>query len=202
MASATPIDGRCAAKVGTGYCEKHPMTGQLRCGTHGGRAPQAIAAATRRQQEARAAVLATTYGLPVEIDPVDALLGELWRTQGAVLWLEAQIRALEPAALTWGVTEVAQVHASQFAGTNRTEAAGITPLLEVYLRERKHLAQLSKDCVTVGIELRMEQRIKTIGQDFHDLVTRVVTALGHDVADPDVSRLIVASLREPAEVAA
>lgn len=195
MASAEPIDGRCAAKVGAGYCEKHPMVGQNRCGTHGGRAPQAIAAAERRQQEARAAALAVTYGLPVEIDPVDALLGELWRTQGAVLWLEVQIRALTPEGLTWGVTSVVDKGATEFTGIDRTEAAGITPLLEVYMRERKHLAQLSKDCVTVGIELRMEQRMKAVGQEFHALLTRVVTALGHDLADPAVVDVVVTEMR-------
>lgn len=179
------------------------MIGQVRCGSHGGRAPQAIAAAARRDQEARAAALAVTYGLPVEIDPVDALLGELWRTQGAVLWLEAQIRALTPDALTWGVTSVVDKGATEFTGIDRTEAAGITPLLEVYMRERKHLAQLSKDCVTVGIELRMEQRMRSIGAEFKDRLTAVVTALGHDATEPAVLELIVSVLRgQPTELVA
>lgn len=139
--------------------------------------------------------LAVTYGLPVQVDPVDALLGELWRTQGAVLWLEAQIRDLEAADLTWGVTEIATKNATQFAGTDTIKSAAVHPLLEVYQRERKHLAQLSKDCVSVGIELRMQQRMKDVGAEFHALLTRVVGALGHSLQDPQVVQVVADELR-------
>lgn len=197
MPDAAPVDGRCGAKLSgkPGYCAKPPMHGQARCGTHGGRAPQALAAAERRQQEARAAALAVTYGLPVEIDPVDALLGELWRTQGAVLWLGEQIRALEAREVTWGQTEVTHKTATEFSGIDTTEAAVPHVLVELYQRERAHLAKVSRDCVSVGIELKLAQRMEAIGADVMAKIGQVVRALGHDPESPEVLALVVSVLR-------
>jgi hypothetical protein len=171
------------------------MTGQARCRMHGGSAPQARAAAERRQAEARALALATTYGLPVEVDPVDALLGELWRTQGAVLWLQAQIERLTPEEVHWGRTEVKEVHSTEFGGTDTTEAAAPHVLVQLYQRERAHLAKVSRDCVAVGVELRMQARMEAIGADVMAKLGQVLRALGHDPDSPEVLRLVVGVLR-------
>lgn len=187
---------RCGARTRDGDgCVNRPMHGQARCRMHGGSTPVAKAAAERRQLEARAAALATTYGLPVEIDPVDALLGELWRTQGVVLWLGEQIRLLAPEAVTWGLTEVRDVGASQFVGEDRTEAMRVHALVDLYQRERAHLAKVSRDCVSVGIELKLAQRMEAIGADVMAKLGQVLRALGHDPDDPTVLRLVVAVLR-------
>lgn len=162
---------------------------------HGGATPVARSAAARRQQEARLAALATTYGLPVEVDPVDALLGELWRTQGAVLWLQAQIQALEAADVTWGKTSAVDKGATEFPGTDTTEAAVPHVLIELYQRERAHLARVSRDCVSVGIELKLAQRMEAIGADVMAKLGAILTRLGHDPDDPSVLRLVIGVLR-------
>jgi hypothetical protein len=202
MASSAPIEGRCAAHVNRsernpdgGFCEKWPLAGQRRCGTHGGASPQAKAAADRRRQEASVAALAVTYGLPVEIDPVDALLGELWRTQGAVLWLQAQIADLAPEEIGWGQTEVKTVNSVEFGGTDTTEAAAINVLVQLYQRERQHLAKVSRDCVSVGIELKLAQRMDAIASDVMSKLAVILRALGHDPEDRQVLRLVVNVLR-------
>lgn len=207
MASPAPIEGRCGAWVKPservpdgGYCEKWPLDNQRRCGSHGGLAPQSKAAAQRRGLQASAAALAVTYGLPVEVDPVDALLGELWRTQGIVLWLQAQIADLEAEAVHWGTTEVKEVHSTEFGGTDTTQAAAAHVLIELYQRERAHLAKVSRDCVAVGVELRMAQRMEAIGADVMAKLGAILRALGHDPEDRDVLRLVVGVLRGGAPV--
>lgn len=198
MASPEPIAGRCAARVkpkpeqgrAGGYCELRPMTGQTRCRSHGGRAPQNMKAAERREALAEAEAAAVTFGLPVKVDPIDALLGELWRTQGAVQWLERQIRAIEPDALTWGLTEVAEVHASQFTGTNRTESARIHGLMALYQTERQHLTLVSEKCVKVGIAAKEQQRMEMLGGLLLDRMSVLAAAAGLDPASVAVAELI------------
>jgi len=200
MASAEPTDGACAARIRKGpfagaYCTKPPMTGQARCGSHGGRAPQAKAAAARRIAEAQAAAAVVTYGLPVEIHPLDALRSELWRTQGAVLWLEQQVRALAPEELIWGTKEIVDKRATEFKGIDRTEAALIHGWMEHYRWERKHLAEVSALCVKVGIDLLEQQRIQQQAEEFLPVLRRVVSALGADPDDAKVTALILAALQ-------
>lgn len=176
-------------------CKQPPVPGAGVCRFHGGAAPQVRAAAERRALEARAAALATTYGLPVEIDPVDALLGELWRTQGAVMWLQAQIADLTPEEVGWGKTEVKQVNSSEFGGTDTTEAAAINILVQLYQQERAHLAKVSRDCVAVKVELSMQRRMDAIAADVMAKLAIILRALGHDPEDRDVLRLVVNVLR-------
>lgn len=202
MASPEPIEGRCGARVSLsernpegGFCEKWPLANQRRCGTHGGLAPQSKAAAQRRGHQASVEALAVTYGLPVEVDPVDALLGELWRTQGIVLWLQAQIADLAPEDIGWGLTEIKDVTSSEAPGIDRTEAAAVHVLVQLYQQERAHLAKVSRDCVSVGIELKLAQRMDAIAADVMAKIAAIVRALGHDPDDPATARLVVAVLR-------
>lgn len=66
---------------------------------HGGRAPQVVAAAQRRLDAAAAAEAVATFGLPREVDPLQALMEEVHRTTGYVAWLESLISLLPEADL-------------------------------------------------------------------------------------------------------
>lgn len=203
MPSAEPITGRCGARVKPkpeqgregGYCIAFPVKGTGRCTKHGGSAPQVLRARDRRDEEARLEAAVVTYGLPVKVDPIDALLNELWRTQGAVLWLGEQVRELKPEALTWGLKELADKRATEYTGIDRTEAAGIHGLVELYFRERQHLAKVSKDCVGVGIALKDQERMSALADQLLGRMRVLAVWAGLDPSAPGVAQAIVDILR-------
>jgi hypothetical protein len=82
----TRSGGSCGRPAGWGT----DHAGFGRCKLHGGATPNGKAAARRQQAEE----VVRVYGLPVEIDPSTALLEELARTHGYVLWLDRQVATL------------------------------------------------------------------------------------------------------------
>jgi hypothetical protein len=172
-----PEPRRCKARSSQSgeQCKKPPMHGQDVCGTHGGRAPQAKAAAERRMAQVRAAKYVETFGLPREIDPRDALLEEVYRTAGAIDWLHAQILDLEPDAVVWGKTDEVSKTATEYEGVDTTHAAAVNMWVQLWQSERKHLVDVSKAAINAGIE---ERRVKLAEQQGAILADVIKAVLG------------------------
>jgi len=151
-----PEPPKCKARSSrTGApCKRRPMQGQQVCGTHGGKAPQNLAAAERRMAEIRALEAVDNFGLSREIDAKDALLEELYRTAGAVDWLHAQVLALPKEDITWGTTQEEHVGSGEWKGKNTTKAAAVNVWVQLWQEERKHLVAVSKAAISAGIEER------------------------------------------------
>jgi hypothetical protein len=158
-------------------CGKWAMTGQLVCDTCGGRAPQAKAKAVERVTEQKALRAVETYGLPRDISPTDALLEEVRYTAGHVAWLRERVAELEQADLVWGMTEQAEKHATEFSGTDTTYAAKPNVWLELYMRERKHLVEVTKAAISVGIEERRVRLAEAQGSLLNDVIKRILARL-------------------------
>lgn len=126
---------------------------------HLGKKARPVIAEAKAEAAARRAV--ETYGLPRDISPTEALLEEVRYSAGHVAWLREQVRALEAGQLTWGLTELSEKNATEFPGTDRTEAAKPNIWLELYYRERKHLVDVTKAAITAGIE---ERKVKLAEQ--------------------------------------
>lgn len=142
---------RCAGHNRLGLpCRLWPLAGQRVCGMHGGKAPKALAAASRRLEAVAATNAVRSFGLPVEVDPHTALLQELARTAGAVAWLDAVVRGIKPKDVTWGKTQVKR--GGDDWGT--TSAAGVNTWVQLWQVERRHLLDVSKACIAAGIEER------------------------------------------------
>jgi hypothetical protein len=153
------------------------VTGQRVCNTHGGSSPQAKAAAERRIQTAKAESAVTTFGLPREIDPRDALLEEVYRSAGAVDFLREQVQALEPEEVVWGKSEEVDKEAGEFPGTDVTRKAAVNVWVELYNRERKHLVDVCKTAIAAGIE---ERRVRLAEQQ-GSLLAGVIKAILGDL---------------------
>lgn len=138
-------------KAGAGKGTDHVGTGN--CKHHGGCTPTGRKHAM--EEQARKAVV--TYGLPRDISPTDALLEEVRYTAGHVAWLRERVAELEQDDLTWGVTEESDQQATEFPGVNTTRAAKPNVWLDLYMRERKHLVDVTKAAISAGIE---ERRVK------------------------------------------
>lgn len=177
---------RCKAtsKTTGQQCRKARMRGATVCRSHGGAASQVKAAASRRAQEAAAAKAVATYGLPREVDPHDALLEEVHRTAGHVAWLGGIVAEIDVGDLVWGKTEEAEKRATEFAGTDTTYGAKPNVWLELYHRERQHLTNVCKACITAGIDERRVRIAEQQGELIAQVIRGVLTDLG--VADhPD-----------------
>ncbi len=195
MASAEPTDGRCAALIRKGpdagmFCTKPPMIAQTRCGSHGGKAKQNLAAAARRQQEAAAAVYVARYGVPSAIEWHEAVQQGLDETYGNVLALRDLVAQLAPAALTWGEQQVVTVGASQFPGVDVTQAAGVAPVVTLYGQERDRLHRMAVDAGKLGLEARRQAFTERQATDVVEVFRLVF-------ADPELGLSAEQLLRAP-----
>jgi hypothetical protein len=222
MPSPEPIAGRCGAVVKPkpeqgrdgGFCTLPPMTGQTRCGQHGGRAPQAKAAAVRRLQEREIRVAAARYGFPVNEDvrSSQAMQEGLNEAYGNVLALRNLVQRMAPEALTWGTTQVVSVGASQFPGEDITQAGGAAPLVKLYGEERDRLHRIALDCAKLGIEAARLRLDEQTASDFLTIIRGTLTDLSAqlragqittvDPDDPAVVRVLSTRLAALAEAAA
>lgn len=165
---------RCTAHTSAGNpCKKSPRVGQDVCANHGGNAPQAIAAAARRQQDRAALLAVETFGLPVQVDPHTALLEELHRTAGAVAWLGAIVADLDRENITWGLTR------EKIGGEDRgtTKEAGTNAWVQLWQTERRHLVDVAKACVNAGIEERRVRLAEDAGRTLAGVVRAVLERL-------------------------
>jgi hypothetical protein len=172
----TRSGGQCGRPAGWGT----DHVGYGRCKLHGGCVPSGRKAAQRQM----AADQVATYGLPREVDPHQALLEELHRTAGHVAYLGTIVAELDQDGL--------KQYAS--AGSFRSVADGVeralvwekpSVWLDLYERERKHLAAVAKTCVDVGIE---ERRIRLVEHQ-GELLAQVIRGIAADMGISDDPRL-------------
>ena len=167
---------KCGAKRSNGEpCTKWPVAGQRVCNTHGGSSPQAKAAAERRLMTAKAAVAVATFGLPREIDPRDALLEEVYRSAGAVDWLQGRVRELEAEQVVWGKAEEVDKGSGEFTGVDVTHRAAVNLWVELLNRERKHLVDVCRVAIASGLE---ERRVRLAEQQGAMLAGVIKNILG------------------------
>ena len=142
-----------------------------------------------------------TFGLRRDVSPEEALLEELQWCAGHVQWLRGRVQDLEPDALVWGVTEVVDKGASEFTGTDRTEAAQPSIWWVLYERERKHLLALIHEAHTAKIDERRivlaERQGTRLAESGRAYIAGVIDALGLDAtaAAPIMQRLFADMLR-------
>lgn len=149
-----------------------PETARV-CRHHGGANQKSKDGRAKRTAEQKARAMVTTYGLPVEIAPEQAILDEVHRTAGHVAWLEHQVHALTEGELVWGITRVKE--GGEDRGT--TEEAAPHALLKLYNEERDRLVRVCTAALKAGIE---ERRVKLAERD-GALVAEVIRSILHDL---------------------
>ena len=143
-----------------GHKTEHPGIG--RCALHGGRTPTHVAKAKREAAEA----LAVTLGLPIEVDPKDAILQQIHWRAGQAAWWRERVQALDPEALVWGVVKHSAGLGPQGPVDVTDEAAEVSVYLAQYLAAQAALESLCIQAVKIGLD---ERRVKLAEQQQAEL---------------------------------
>ena len=101
-----------------------------------------------------AQAMAATLGVPIEVDPKDAILGLIYESAGLKAWYRIQVEALDPSALVWGTTKTSRGLGPQGPVDITDEAAAVNLWLSLFNEERDRLAKLSVDAVKIGLDER------------------------------------------------
>lgn len=150
--------GTCRKPAGWGT----PTPGRGRCRLHGGNTPSH----RRRAERAEAERAVATYGLPVEVDPREALLQEVHRTAGHVAWLGQLVAELEHGGTGYRQETVIDGEEEreiyvplsglkQLSRDGKFEKPAVW--LEIYQQERRHLREVCRDAVNAGVAERAVQ---------------------------------------------
>lgn len=184
FAAGQVVNGRtiCGAKTKAEKpCGLNPLEGGTRCRKHGGSSPQARKAAEKRIAEEKAQDImekaVQTLGLPIDIDPGKALLNEIARTYGAVMWLEGKVRELSPDELIWGVTQTDKGVGPQGPVDTETSKAEPSAWYVLYMNERKHLVTVTTAALKAGIEARRIKLAEDQGMLVAEVLRKVLDAL-------------------------
>lgn len=155
------------------------------CKLHGGNSASYMSKIRMDRKRKALEEARLAYGVPLDVDPATALLEEVQRTAGAIVFLEAKIRSLAPEEMVWGVvrevTEWAQTPDSN--GVRSTDStverkAQVNQWVKLYQDERRHLTDVSARAIQAGAQASLVDMLQKISQVYIRLVERVVDRLG------------------------
>lgn len=162
------------------------------CKLHGGTTPSGVVAGQRALAEKVLKTAVAAYGLPADVDPGTALLDEVKRTAGHVRWLQEKIQTLDPDNLIRGTRSVKRTVGQSVEGPVDVTATEVGPLihvwLDLYLRERKHLAAVCKSALDAGIAERQIQLAEQAGERAGRWLHASLSVLG--LSDVDLRRVM------------
>lgn len=167
---------KCSARKSNGEpCGAWAIRGGTVCRVHGGSAPAVKAAAARRLEEAKASAAATTLGLPVEIDPHAALLGEVHRSAGVVAWLTLQVQQLQASEVVWGRTKEADQEGGPGGGYSlREEGAAVNLWVKLLGEWSDRLTRVAKAAIDAGVSERLVKLEERKGELIAELLANVI----------------------------
>jgi hypothetical protein len=144
-------------------CMCWPPKGQPNCLAHGGKAGQVQRAAKRRLALGQAVAELDRLGIPVEVDPSEAMLQMVHEAAGNVAFLRMRVQELEQGGRLTGNHDADDVVSAIGGEENpRPSIAGrVDPknwkaerhiLVSMYDEERERLVRWAKACRDAGVE--------------------------------------------------
>lgn len=199
---------RCGAKLHkddpeSPRCKRWAVRGLDRCPIHGGGTPASKKKAARVRSQATIKAAVVTYGAPIDIDPVDALLEELARTNGHIKRIGEKIRELDESALIWGTISTTDRSGADDENNWSEEKVGaqMHMWIDYYFRERAHLVKLSDLMVKNGLqEMQVTLQARQV-EIFEHAMLAMLQDLRIDPSRPEVRVIMGTRLTEAATAA-
>ncbi|MDN5687118.1 MAG: hypothetical protein L0G94_10665 [Brachybacterium sp.] len=168
---------QCKATARNGeQCRRPSMKGGKVCASHGGKSPQAKAAAARRTAEVKAAQSMALFAEAVDIDPAQALLELVQWTAGEVRYWRAEVHRISedsPDTLTWGRTQTVEGVGPQGPVDTETREAVAPVAYRMLTDAQDRLAKYAAAALKAGVQ---ERQIK-LAEDQGNLVAQVIRAI-------------------------
>ena len=168
----------CHAHSRTGKpCSRPAVKGAKVCDFHGGKAPQVQNRIARDEAEARAAKALVKYRKfsPRNVTPSEALLEEVRRTAGYVVWLDHHVSTLTDDELAFGVSrEVSSLSDASGKKLERTRAAELNVWVRWLGAERDRLVKVCAAAIAAGIEERRVSLAEQQGALLASVVERIL----------------------------
>lgn len=150
----------------------------------------------QRNETRRKAVL---YGLPQDVTPTEALLQELARTQGHVLWLAGKVADIvDEKDLLWGkIEQTTRSGDDEEHNWDETKySAAENNWLRMYKAERFHLVHVANTITKLGIAEAYVRVAAAQAQMFETALLTILDGAGVDKADPAIRALVAATMRQ------
>lgn len=199
----TRAGGQCGRPAGWGT----PTPGYGRCKLHGGASPNGKISA----QRLAAADAAATFGLSVEIGPVEALRQALWRSYAEVLFYQARVAELSERGydrLTQGTTRAVRGSKRGLDAvgsrqnrvdieTQETTAEARPNVWVTLLREAEaHHLKVAAACVQCGVQQKQLELIQMEAALMVRVLDAALSRLGYDPRSPQVRGVVQSAIAE------
>jgi hypothetical protein len=117
-----------------------------------------------------------SFGIPIITTATEALLGELYRTAGAVAWLDAIVQGIPEGEITRGVVSIKDI-----TGPRPSKEIEVAAATNVWVRlwqdERRHLIAVAKACHDVRIDSARVELAQRQGELLGGVIDRILGAL-------------------------
>jgi len=158
-------------------CEAWAIKGTTVCRVHGGVAKQVREKGRKRLEQNQVERTVESLSLPVDTDPVTALLEEIRHVAGDVQFLREHIRSLG-----WDVTQL-----NRAPGGASQEAPSVW--VEMYWQAHDRLVKVCTATLKAGVEERRIQLEEERGQLLADAIRGMLGELGIDIT-PEVRTVV------------
>jgi hypothetical protein len=131
-------------------------------------------AASRKRavEEIRATARFGNFPIPADMSPIDVLVDELKRSAGFCFWIESKMAEWGDELIDLGVTNYDDKGSMQTADTNERA------WLDVWQRERAHLARVAKLCIDAGVSERQIALAEKQAELMFAIINEAFTQLG------------------------
>jgi hypothetical protein len=126
------------------------------------------------------------------VDPAEVLLDEIRNTAGHIAWLRLQIQKSDPDQFVhslWLHARQSGFIAPSELDTSEWSAAGAL-WVELYMKERQHLAAICRTALAAGIEERRVRLAERLAERVGEAIKNMLYDLGLDPEDDAVRSIV------------